>query len=295
MHSPSNYTKILRIATFLLALGPVLAQAQDPTKIGSTLNHCSSPTVVGTTQCTDPAVKPKPVEQPKPVSKRVKAAAEQPEPSSDPVIGGVKESEVNDFLANYGKPSREAVRAILNPSDENISAMLRVEKSQLAVTAYTAQRRTELLQLAPTQRNELSQSDLPSLIGMRITVLVGTDCKGCAKVLPQVNQLVAEFPSVDARIGVVGMNDPKEFVVKTADLGVYLPVAKVSAERLKQLRVESLPAILVGDTRYPAEPAVVGDIDSALDLERAVVQVRKTNERRYNRNGKSSAKGTGNE
>lgn len=276
----------LRLVTagmvFLSGVVHQAAMAQDQTVIGSTMTHCASPTFVGATQCTDKPSKPAP---PPPVtSKRVapaKNSSEQRESVGDLVVGGVKESEVNEFLANYGKPSRQAVRALLNPSDDNIASMLKVEKSQLAIAAYTAQRRVELSQLAGASANELSQADLPALIGMRLTVLVTADCKGCEKFLPIVNQLVTEFPSVDARIGVIGMGDPKEFVIKAAELGVYLPVAKVAVERVRQLRLEALPAILVGDTRYQGDPAVLGAVSSALDLERAVVQVRRANEKKH--------------
>lgn len=222
--------------------------------------------------------------------KRPPEASVQPG-TTDAIVGGVKESEVNEFLANYGKPSRQAVRALLNPSDENISAMLQVEKSQLAVAAYTAQRRVELTQMAGADTSELNQADLPALIGMRVTVVTTIDCKGCEKVLPYVSQLVTEFPSVGARVGVLGLVDPKEFVIKAAELGVYLPVAKMSAERVRQLRLDSLPALLVGDTRYGGEPVQVGAISSALDLERAIVQVRRANEKKHAGTSNANAKG----
>lgn len=284
-----------RLAHSLLALAMVArlpAGAQEQTVIGSTMTNCAAPTYVGTTQCTDKPAKSAtlPLVAPKRVIP-TKSVVEQRESTSDPIVGGVKESEVNDFLANYGKPSRQAVRALLNPSDENIASMLKVEKSQLAVAAYTAQRRVELSQQSGASPNELSQADLPALIGMRITVLVTADCKGCDRVLPFVNQLVTEFPSVDARIGVLGLGDPKEFVIKAAELGVFLPVSKVSTERVRQLRLDTLPAVLVGDTRYQGDPAVLGSISSALDLERAVVQVRRANEKKHAISATPNSKG----
>lgn len=289
----SSSWRLVIFSLLAIAVGSqFLAVAQEQTVIGSTMTNCAAPTFVGTTQCSDRLVKPAPL--PVVAPKRVmppKSAVEPRDSASDPVVGGVKESEVNEFLANYGKPSRQAVRALLNPSDENIASMLKVEKSQLAVAAYTAQRRVELSQQSGASANELSQADLPALIGMRLTVLVAADCKGCEKVLPFVNQLVTEFPSVDARIGVLGLGDPKEFVIKAAELGVYLPVSKVSVERMRQLRLDTLPAILIGDTRYQGDPAVIGSISSALDLERAVVQVRRANEKKHATSATSNAKG----
>lgn len=283
MRSTSSLRFLSIAATIVVGIyGDV--QAQNQTSIGSTMTHCSSPTVVGTSSCSDKAARPAEATTPAPKrdlpAKRTQEAQVQA-PVNDPVIGGVKESEVSEFLANYGKPSRQAVRALLNPNDDNIAAMLQVEKSQLAVAAYTAQRRVELTQQAGAGTTELNQADLPALIGMRVTVITSADCKGCEKVLPFVNQLVTEFPSVDARIGVLGLTDAKEFVIKAAEIGVYLPVSKISVERVRQLRLESLPAVLVGDTRYAGESVVLGAFSSALDLERAIVQVRKANEKRH--------------
>jgi thiol-disulfide isomerase/thioredoxin len=275
--------KCLGIATAItLVMVPLIASGQDQFKVGTTSSYCASPTVIGPTQCQIPPAPPKP---PKPSAKanRPPATPEtkpQSDAPSDPIVGDVKESEVNDFLANYGKPSREAVRAILNPTDENIASLLKVERSQLAVTAYTAQRRVELTQATQAKpSSELSQADLPSLIGMRVTVIVSTECKGCEQILPLVNQLVTEFPSVDARLGVIGAFDAKQFVQKTAVLGVYLPTAKVSVDRAHQLNLDTLPAIIVGDIRYPGEAVLSEPIESALDLERAVVEVRRRNEK----------------
>lgn len=256
-----------------------IASAQDQMKVGSISTHCASPLIVGVTRCgADEPAPPKPM--PKDLPKRSQLTPPKSDAAVDPVIGGVKESEVNEYLANYGKPPKEAVRAILNPSDENISAMLKVERSQLAVVAYTAQRRTELTQSQLKSKDSgLSLADLPNLIGMRLVVMVSPDCRDCERVLPIVQQLVTEFPSVDARIGVLGLSDPKQFVLKTAALGVFLPSSRVSAERLRQLGISELPSIVVGDTRFNREAVLSEPVENALDLQRMTVQIRMENER----------------
>ena len=54
------------------------------------------------------------------------------------------EARVEAFLQQYGKPPREAVRALLDPTDENIAAWLRVQRRTVSIAAYVAGRMTEL-------------------------------------------------------------------------------------------------------------------------------------------------------
>ena len=57
-----------------------------------------------------------------------------------PMIGGVSDDDIQAFLANHGKPPIEAVRALLNPTDENIRALVAQKKRQLLIAAYVAER-----------------------------------------------------------------------------------------------------------------------------------------------------------
>lgn len=59
------------------------------------------------------------------------------------------DANVAAFLANYGKPPQEAVRALLDPTDDNIRAWIRTQEKTLAVAAYVAQRMTALQQGSP--------------------------------------------------------------------------------------------------------------------------------------------------
>jgi hypothetical protein len=56
----------------------------------------------------------------------------------------VSEAQVDAFLQQWGKPPREAVRALLDPSDENILAWIGSQRSTLSVARYVATRMTEL-------------------------------------------------------------------------------------------------------------------------------------------------------
>lgn len=274
-----RFTEALAVASVIFGLTlPCVAFAQEQTRVGNTSTYCAAQTVVGATTCKPEEQSPKKVSRP-PTPKPISQSPAAPSPE-DPMVGGVRESEVTEFLANHGKPSREAVRALLNPTDQNIASMLKVERSQLAIAAYVGQRRVELTK-ASTSANgpELRQSDLPEIIGMRLSVVVGPDCQGCEQFLPIVNQVVTEFPSVDARIGVVGMGDAKLFISKMANLGVFLPSTAFELKRARSLGITRLPAFIVGDTRYGRE-AVVSEIPTtALELVQLLISIRRESER----------------
>lgn len=59
------------------------------------------------------------------------------------------DAEISAFLANYGKPPPEAVRALLDPTDDNIRAWIQAQQRTLAVAAYVARRMTVLQQEHP--------------------------------------------------------------------------------------------------------------------------------------------------
>jgi hypothetical protein len=54
------------------------------------------------------------------------------------------ERAVDDFLAGYGKPPREAVRALLDPTDQNIAAWALAQRRTLDLAAYVGNRLTAL-------------------------------------------------------------------------------------------------------------------------------------------------------
>ena len=92
------------------------------------------------------------------------ALAPGPLSCTDALPGGAKDSEatqlatreishaaaleqrVNAFLADWGKPSREAVRALLEPSDENIQRMVGKHRETIALAAFVSARMTQMQQ-----------------------------------------------------------------------------------------------------------------------------------------------------
>ncbi len=58
---------------------------------------------------------------------------------------------ISAFLADYGKPPRYAVRALLDPTDDNIRAWIRAQQKTLAAAAYVARRMTALQRNPPAE------------------------------------------------------------------------------------------------------------------------------------------------
>jgi hypothetical protein len=56
------------------------------------------------------------------------------------------ERAVDAYLANFGKPPREAVRALLDPSDRNIELWAQEQRRTLAIAAFAAARLTAIQQ-----------------------------------------------------------------------------------------------------------------------------------------------------
>ena len=56
------------------------------------------------------------------------------------------EAAIDEYLASFGKPPRAAVRALLDPSDENVAALLAEQRRQESRAAQVAARLTRLRQ-----------------------------------------------------------------------------------------------------------------------------------------------------
>ena len=69
-------------------------------------------------------------------------------------------------------------RALLDPSDANIAAMMRRLQRDQAIAAYVGQRMTELSQADPSLvvASGAVPSDLPSFAGLRLVLVTRPDC-----------------------------------------------------------------------------------------------------------------------
>jgi len=196
-----------------------------------------------------------------------------------PIDRGI-ERDIDDFLLQYGKPPRSAVRALLDPSDENIAALRAEQARRETVAAYVAQRLTEI-----QERPELAESSdpaaldaarraVPFLAALRITVLVPADCASCAPLFRTLRQFGRANPVADLRLAVVGADGAAQVLGQLRDADLPVPVTVLSPDAARAFGFPELPAILVQDLRSGrrlALPAAIG----AEALREAAVSLRR--------------------
>jgi hypothetical protein len=71
----------------------------------------------------------------------------------------ISEAQVDAFLQQYGKPPREAVRALLDPTDENILAWLHARRRTLDNARFVAERMTALEPIAAATASAVAHGD----------------------------------------------------------------------------------------------------------------------------------------
>ncbi|HUN92445.1 MAG TPA: hypothetical protein VMU33_10335 [Burkholderiaceae bacterium] len=229
---------------------------------GAVADACASALVVGTSGCARFAAGASGAGAERAATAAAPAGAALPRDDSE-------DARIDAALASHGKPSREAMRALLDPTDENILAMMRKEDETLAIAAYVGQRMTDLR----TRRGEDESGgpvaadggaaashgvdpdvgadvgadvgpdvgpdvgadparDMPSMIRMRAT-LVGMptdpDLRAAATMLGRVAD---RFPALDARVVWITDGPPRAALAAAAAAagGLRLPLRVVAAE-----------------------------------------------------------------
>lgn len=131
-------------------------------------------------------------------------------PAESDRIPSVSEEQIRDYLSQYGKPPREAVRALLEPSDSNIAAWIRKQRQLISLASYVASRMTEM-QSSPEaglpRSAPSSASGLSSMFQMRVTLYVSNLDEVSLRAVRAMQQLVLVYPSVEGRLAQVGPGD----------------------------------------------------------------------------------------
>jgi hypothetical protein len=203
----------------------------------------------------------------------------------------VTEAEVDAYLASYGKPPREAVRAILDPSDEHIRDYGRALRRQAIVASYIGQR-LALFQpegAAAVKAARSAHTVLPYFLGMRIHVYVARGCTPCAGTVKVVKQLIEEQPAAQAQLFVV--TDAGERGVLDALLrwDVSFPTHALTREQAVAQGVRKVPLVEVHDPRGHRSVRLVG-VPNLAALRDQVIALRKV----YLNQGRSDAAGMAN-
>ncbi len=204
-------------------------------------------------------------------------------------LGGVSEAMVDEYLASYGKPPREAVRALMNPTDENIAAMAIAEQKRQVIAGYVAQRWTEYQQGQSPKSTKATfdaYTVLPMFVGMRLSLYVSPGCGECEAAVLNVRKLVEENPVLDSRLVIIA-NDERATLETLMHLGVSMPVSTVTPQQATAAGIAATPVIEIIDTRN-ARRRMISGIATADALREAVIQLRKsgrvTNEAHINDN-----------
>lgn len=262
-----------RLLTTWLACWPLFASAQPA-------GLAESPGPTQGANCSSFAIGPCPPRVPRPASVSAKplagsaaSPAKAVESAPAPRDRDAGESEVDLFIANHGKPSREAARAMLEPTDENIAAMMRRLQRDQAIAAYVGQRMTELQQSDPTLATSPTSAvpvDLPSFTAVRLVLVTQPECSRCDRASQALQRLVSIYPTLDARIVVAGVREPRQIVHEMARTGVTLPTSPADEALLQRIR-RAPPYLLVADVRRQREGLVV-DVEDTERLRLAVLE-----------------------
>lgn len=219
---------------------------------------------------------------PEPAKETAKDSALETLPKEQPATGaptsfkhGVREEDIDVFLQNYGKPTREAARAMLDPTDENIAAMARSVREQSAKASYVANRMTMMQQVDPgliAINPSFSSEDLPYLSGMRVVLHTRAGCQECDRAVVLLQRLVAESPILDARIVVHGVGSAQALLLELGRIGVTLPASAATREQAKFAK--HAPIAIAADTRFGKEE-LVATFNTTQELRSTVSAVRK--------------------
>jgi hypothetical protein len=157
------------------------------------------------------------------------------------------EERVDRFLASYGKPPREAVRALLEPSDDNIRSYLRSQDRTLSLAGYVAARMTALKneELALTSDSAPEKAYRPAFPQMRLYLYQTPLDPQSAEAMRVLGALAREAPALRVGVKIVGRLSARQLQEQIARIDPALSVAlatreSVSAERLPFVQLEDL-------------------------------------------------------
>jgi hypothetical protein len=175
------------------------------------------------------------------------SSSSPPAPASPLNRRPVTEDEVDAYLAAHGKPPREAVRAILDPTDANIVAYERRIQRDQAVAAYVAQRMDELRRATPS--DSVVATDIPALSALRVRLHVTGGCEACDGSHRALQQLASAYPLLDVQVVYHGAAYSRLLWLEQARLASTLPARGADTEERSQLSGRSVPLLVVHDLR----------------------------------------------
>jgi hypothetical protein len=234
----------LALGFSIAGCGCALVAFADVLRPGAQILDCDSALRIGTSRCAQ-LVATEVI--PLTTTTREPPVSAAPPARAAALPAPAPEAAVDEFLAVYGKPSREAARALIDPSDQNIAAMVRKEDERIAIAAYVGRRMTELRARRPAEETpQIDSSALPAMIQMQAFLVAATGDPDGVAAAHRLDQLAAAFASLDARLIWVGDLAPRPAAIEAAADAIALPVNVVSPDLLDA----SEPYLLLHDSRH---------------------------------------------
>ena len=162
----------------------------------------------------------------------------------------VSEAQVTEYLAQYGKPPREAIRALLDPSDSNIAAWIRKQRQVISVASYVATRMTEMQSQLRADRaasHRMPLSQLPAMIQMRATLFLDSGNASSLQAAHALQEVVDRYPSLEGRLVQVGPPPDRFLIPWLAKLDSLLPISIATPDSTNGAPV---PSLVIEDLRY---------------------------------------------
>lgn len=195
------------------------------------------------------------------------------------VVGGVSEKDIDDHLASWGKPSRQAIRAVLNPTDENIIEMRRKNQADLAMSSYIANRASQIDSSTSAIKVEsLGGTEAPALNRMKVILYAPLKCGTCDQMFSALQALAVQAPMLDASIAVTSPASEKDIIVELARLGLTLPVRTSQSNELARL-AKKPPFLHIVDAKNQLEGTIPASA-TADEIKVAIISYRKSNDDR---------------
>jgi thiol-disulfide isomerase/thioredoxin len=187
-------------------------------------------------------------------------SSETPPPIKSLPIGGVSEEDIDAFLANHGKPPREAVRALLNPTDANIRAMSAAQTRQIVNAVYVAERQAALNRDgkgANTLPPRELYTVLPHFLGMQFTLYVMPNCASCASTIADFRRLLENYPVVQGRLAVIAERDD-QVIGALQQWQLVVAAERLTSAQAAALGLQQVPTLEVFDPRSKTRQRIVG-------------------------------------
>jgi hypothetical protein len=191
------------------------------------------------------------------------------------------EERVDQYLAEYGKPPREAVRALLDPSDANITAWIQKQRQVLSTASYVAARMTEIQSRLETQGSpglEMLPSQMPMMMQIRATLYINVSEDLSRRAARALEQVVARYPSIDGRLAQVGPPNEGQLRTWLARVDTALPVSILPIEAIQDM--PALPSLLIEDLRYGSRRRLSAKDITPQQIRDQIVTLRATGEAR---------------